>query len=76
MAKTNAAVAEPKMKKIGENIEYSVVDDKLTLIIDLSAKGKPSNSGKTIILASTKGNASVNDVKVGLNVYKYAEKKK
>jgi hypothetical protein len=77
MAKSAAAAATTsKMKKIGENIEYSIEGDKLTMVVDLSADGKPSNSGKTIILASSKGNANVGDVKVGLNVYRYADKKK
>jgi hypothetical protein len=75
MAKATAATKATEMKTVGSNIEYSVVGDKLTMVVDLSVAGKPSNSGKTIILASTQGNASVGDVKVGLNVYRYAQKK-
>lgn len=59
----------------GKNITWKVAGDKLTLEIDLSEKGEPSNSGKTLILASTQGNKSVGDVHVGLNVYRYAATK-
>lgn len=61
------------------NVEMSVQGDKLTLVVDLTKEFGKSSSGKTIIIASTKGNASVpgrDEVKVGLNVYRYAEPKK
>jgi len=62
-----------------QNVEMSVKDNKLTITVDLSKEFGPSTSGKTIIIGSTKGNASIpgrDDVKVGLNVYRYAEPKK
>lgn len=61
---------------IGKNIKWTIVGDKLALEIDLTEEAEPSNSGKTLIIASTQGNKSVGDVHVGLNVYRYAEKKK
>lgn len=45
----------------------------LTLEVDLSKKGKPSATGKSLTIGSTKGNVKVDgteDVFVGLNVYK------
>jgi hypothetical protein len=66
-----------KKMEIGTNIEAKIDGDKLVLEIDLSADTNPSVSGKTLIIASSQGNKRVNDdVFVGLNVYKYADKKK
>ena len=44
----------------------------LTIKVDLSKEFGPSSSGKTIIVATTEGNVSVEgrDEKVGLNVYR------
>jgi len=56
-----------------KNVEMSVTGNILTIRVDLTKDFGPSSSGKTIIIASTEGNAPVpgNDaVKVGLNVYK------
>ena len=47
---------------------------KLVITIDLAAEGQPSASGKTIVLASTRGNANVPGavgIKIGVNVYAY-----
>lgn len=60
-----------------QNVEMSVKGDKLTITVDLSKDFGPSKSGKTISIASTKGNVSVpenDDIKIGLNVYKYPER--
>lgn len=54
------------------NIEMVLEGDKLILTVDLSKRLGPSRSGKTILIASTEGNASVpgrEEVKVGLNIY-------
>lgn len=70
MAKTKST------KEIGRNIEYVIDGDKLTLTMDLSADASPSASGKTMIIASSEGNKKVNDdVFIGLNVYRYKDKK-
>jgi hypothetical protein len=71
MAKKNTTT------EIGRNVTVALDGDTLTLTIDLSAKAEPSGSGKTMIIATTQGNKKVNEeVIVGLNVYRYAEKKK
>lgn len=53
-----------------QNIESRVEGKKLILVIDLEAPTTVSGSGKSLIIASTQGNASIAGVKVGLNVYK------
>jgi len=56
-----------------KNVDMSVAGNVLTIRVDLSKEFGPSSSGKTIIIASTEGNASVpgrEDAKVGLNVYR------
>ena len=55
-----------------KNVEMTVEGDILTLKVDLSKEFGPSSSGKTIIVATTEGNATVPDraEKVGLNVYR------
>lgn len=66
-----------KMKTLGRNIEFQIDGDTLTIEIDLSQDAGPSNSGKTLIVASSEGNKAIDDTwRIGLNVYKYAEKKK
>lgn len=54
-----------------KNVEFSVKGNILTITVDLSKEFGPSSSGKTIIIASTEGNASLPDRAevVGLNVY-------
>lgn len=42
----------------------------LTLTIDLAGDEGPSKSGKTRVVASSRGNISIGDVKLGLNVYR------
>ena len=58
-----------------QNIEIKVEDNIMAIIVDLSKDFGPSKSGKTISIASTKGNQKVTgpdgDVIVGVNVYKY-----
>lgn len=56
-----------------KNVEMAVDGTILTVKVDLAKEFGPSSSGKTIIVASTEGNAPVpgaDDIKVGLNVYK------
>ena len=63
------------MATIGKNIEATVKDDKLTLVIDLSKNYGLSTSGKSVIIASSEGNQSAPgsaEIKIGLNVYKKA----
>jgi len=58
-----------------ENIKYEVKDGKLIIEIDLTKEFGRSKSGKTITVASTRGNQKIEgtDVVMGLNVYKYPE---
>lgn len=46
----------------------------MTIEVDLAEKGEPSKSGKTDVIASTRGNRTIKtetgDVVVGLNVYR------
>ena len=53
-----------------KNVETKVEGTKLIITVDLTKTFGPSKSGKTIIIASTEGNAKVGEVTVGLNVYK------
>lgn len=56
------------------NVQMKVEGDKLHITIDLTAQGHTSGSGKSTIIASTEGNATVpgvaGGVKLGLNLYK------
>lgn len=58
-----------------KNVEMTVEGNTLIIKVDLSRDFGPSKSGKTIIVASTEGNATVPDrkEKVGLNVYRYPD---
>lgn len=60
-----------------QNVELRVEKEKLIIEVDLKKSFGPSKSGKTIIIASTSGNALVpgkDGVKVGLNVYRSVPK--
>ena len=49
--------------------------DKLTVEIDLSQTHGRSRSGKTVIVATTSGNAKVpehEDIRIGINAYRKA----
>jgi len=58
-----------------QNVKYEIKDDKLIIEIDLTKEFGPSKSGKTITIASTRGNQKIEgtDAVIGLNVYKYPE---
>lgn len=55
------------------NCKMIVKDSILTIKIDLKKEFGLSKSGKTIVVASTKGNKAIDDSDciIGLNVYKY-----
>jgi len=59
---------------IGQNIQAEVEGDKLTLVIDLSVGGTRSRSGKSEMIATTRGNVQIaageEQVIVGVNVYR------
>jgi len=58
-----------------KNVEMTVEKETLIIKVDLSKDFGPSKSGKTIIVASTEGNATVpgREERVGLNVYRYPD---
>lgn len=79
MAKQQSAMKVPKPRtvEIGRNVVATREGNILTLSIDLSEDAEPSGSGKTLIVGTSQGNKKVDDEWfVGLNVYRYAEKKK
>ena len=57
------------------NVEWKVDGDKLIIEVDLTKEFGPSKSGKTITIASTRGNQKIEGTNaiIGLNVYKYPE---
>lgn len=61
-----------------KNCEMTVEGDTLVIRVDLTKEFGPSSSGKTLIVASTEGNVPVpgREERVGLNIYKYPDKKK
>jgi hypothetical protein len=58
-----------------QNVKWEIKGDKLIVEIDLKKDFGPSKSGKTITIASTRGNQKVEGTNaiIGLNVYKYPE---
>ena len=58
-----------------QNVEWEVKGDKLIIEIDLTKDFGLSKSGKTITIASTRGNQKIEGTNaiLGLNVYKYQE---
>ena len=58
-----------------QSVEWKIDGDKLILEIDLTKEFGLSKSGKTITIASTRGNQRIEGTNaiIGLNVYKYPE---
>jgi hypothetical protein len=62
-----------------DNIQIEVKDNKAVITIDLSKDFGPSKSGKTIVVATTRGNVPIpgaETIRLGLNCYKYPEENK
>jgi galactokinase len=60
---------------IMQNVKTTIKGNKLIIEVDITKDFGLSASGKTISIASTKGNKDVhNGVIVGLNVYKFPNK--
>lgn len=58
-----------------QNVKTTIKGSKLIIEVDMSKEFGLSASGKTISIASTKGNKDVhNGIIMGLNVYKYPQK--
>ncbi len=56
---------------VGKNVSYKIDGDELIIKINLREEKEMSKSGKSNIIASSKGNASITgtDYKLGLNLY-------
>jgi hypothetical protein len=55
-----------------KNIDVKINKNQMVLTVDLSKRFNPSVSGKTIIIASTEGNAKIeghDGLQFGLNVF-------
>ena len=53
-----------------ENIDVKITGDKMVLTVNLTKRLGPSRSGKTVLIATSKGNAVVAPgITIGLNVY-------
>jgi hypothetical protein len=67
-----AAKTNNDVQQIGENIGVSVEGDIITLTMDKNMALGMSGSGKSMIVATTRGNASVpgTDLTLGLNLYR------
>ena len=60
-----------------DNVQIEVQDNKAVITIDLTKDFGPSKSGKTIVVATTRGNVPIpgsGTIKIGINCYKYPEK--
>jgi hypothetical protein len=56
-----------------QNVEMKIEGTKLVITVDLTKEIGPSSSGKTMLIASSEGNANVpghEGVKLGINVYR------
>ena len=58
------------MTTSGEGFTAKVEGDKLIITVDLNRQGTPSKSGKSLVIAITRGNMKIGDVSVGLKVYR------
>lgn len=59
--------------QIGKNIEATVKDGKLTLVVDLKKTQGKSKTGKSTIVATTNGNVQVDGTDglvLGVNAYR------
>ena len=59
---------------IGDNITATENDGMVTLTVDTTKGGTPSKSGKSLVLASTRGNKTLrlkdgSEITVGINIY-------
>ena len=62
-----------------DNVHIEVKDKKAIITIDLSKSYGPSKSGKTIVVATTRGNVPIpgaENFRLGLNCYTYSDENK
>ena len=53
-----------------KNVAVQMKGKIMTITVDTAKDFGPSKSGKTIIIASTEGNQTVDGITIGLNVYR------
>ena len=64
-------MTEKTIDTIGKGVHIEYDDKVLTITVDLTKNYGESKSGKSITIASTKGNKDLdNGVTVGLNIYR------
>lgn len=63
------------LQQHGDNVQVETTDDYIIITIDRRQRFGPSASGKTIVVATTRGNARVtaDGIRLGLNAYIYAD---
>ncbi|TFG05679.1 MAG: hypothetical protein EU536_01370 [Promethearchaeota archaeon] len=64
---------------MGKNVQFKIDGDKLIVEMNLSEHKEESKSGKSLIIASTRGNKRIfqdKDVFLGLNLYEKITQKK
>jgi hypothetical protein len=61
-------------ESLGENVRVEVRGDEAIITIKLSHRGRPSSSGKSIIVASTEGNKTIPGTEVILGMTAYVKK--
>jgi len=62
-----------------DNVQIEVKEKKVIITIDLNKEFGPSKSGKTIVVATTRGNVPIpgaETFRIGLNCYRYPEENK
>ena len=62
-----------------DNVQIEVKDKKAIITIDLNKEFGKSKSGKTIVVATTRGNVPIpgaETFRIGLNCYRYPEENK
>lgn len=59
----------------GDNVLIETTDTHIIITIDRRQRFGPSASGKTIVVATTRGNARItaDGIRLGLNAYVYAD---
>ena len=61
----------PQELAAGQGVKYYVDEDELVIHVDLRSQGVRSASGKTVVIASSRGNVEViPGVFLGLNIYR------
>lgn len=57
-------------RPVGDNVFMVPDDDFLILAVKKNEAGKPSASGKSMVIGSTRGNVNLDGINVGFNAYR------